>query len=141
MSAALWRVGVLRRAGVLALLASGALAAAAAAAAAAGAAAAGEGEEPLAARQLEGQRLYQASCSYCHAPGGWGARDLARRLGAERAVLLERTDLDPLYIRSVVRHGLNSMPAYTPTDLTERQIAYIADYLTRANPAPITRSR
>lgn len=136
MSAALWRAGVPWRAGVIALLASAMLAAAATPAAAAG-----EGEEPLAARQLEGQRLYQATCSYCHAPGGWGARDLARRLGAERAVLIERTDLDPLYIRSVVRHGLNSMPAYTPTDLTERQIARIADYLTRGNPVPRGRSR
>jgi len=113
----------LRRAGVLALLAFGTLAAA------------GEGDAALTARQLEGQRLYQATCHYCHAPGGWGARNLARRLGAGRAVLLERTDLDALYIRTVVRRGLNSMPAYTPTDLTERQVATIADYLTRDNPA------
>lgn len=113
----------LRRAGVLALLAFGTPAAA------------GEGDAALTARQLEGQRLYQATCHYCHAPGGWGARDLARRLGAERAVLLERADLDPHYIRFVVRHGLNSMPAYTPTDLSERQIACVADYLTRRNPA------
>ncbi len=113
-----------RRAGAVVLLAYGALATA------------GEDAVTLVARQLEGRRLYEATCIHCHAPGGWGTRDLARRLGAGRAVLLERTDLDPRYIRSVVRHGLNSMPAYTPTDLTERQIACIADYLTRNNPAP-----
>jgi mono/diheme cytochrome c family protein len=119
----------LRRAGAVALLALGTLAAA------------GEGSAPLDARRLEGQWLFQATCSYCHAPGGWGTRDLARRLGAERSVLLERTDLDPAYIRIVVRRGLNSMPAYTPTDLTERQIASIADYLTRNNRAGGTGSR
>ncbi|MCC7463857.1 MAG: cytochrome c [Gammaproteobacteria bacterium] len=118
-----------RCAGGVALLALGALAAAA------------DGSAPLNADQLMGQSLFRATCSYCHAAGGWGTRELARRLGTERSVLLERTDLDPAYIRIVVRRGLNSMPAYTPTDLTERQIASIADYLTRNSPAASTGSR
>ena len=53
------------------------------------------------------------------------------RVPEERSVIAERNDLDPTYIRTIVRNGLASMPAYTPTDLNERQIEAIAAYLTR----------
>jgi mono/diheme cytochrome c family protein len=46
---------------------------------------------------------------------------------------MQRTDLDADYIRAVVRNGINSMPWYTRTDLSDRQIAAIAAYLTRNN--------
>ncbi len=62
-----------------------------------------------------------------------GEGELARRLGAERSRLLERTDLDADYIRAVVRNGINSMPWYTRTDLSDRQIEAIAAYLMRNN--------
>jgi mono/diheme cytochrome c family protein len=46
---------------------------------------------------------------------------------------MERTDLDADYIRAVVRNGINSMPWYTRTDLSELQIEAIAAYLMRNN--------
>jgi mono/diheme cytochrome c family protein len=88
-------------------------------------------EDVLTARQAQGKVLFEATCIYCHNPRGWATERLKLRNGAERAVLVERTDLDAAYIRTVVRNGLASMPAYTPTDLSEEEIRAIATYLTR----------
>lgn len=85
----------------------------------------------LTAEQQQGKLLFEATCLYCHNPRGWATERLKTRLSEDRAVLAERTDLDPAYIRAVVRNGLISMPAYTPTDLSEAQIKAIAAYLTR----------
>lgn len=104
------------------------------------AAAAADGKDPgaLSARQQQGMLLYEKTCAYCHESGGMGTRALATRLGDGRALLRERSDLSAPYIRHVVRRGLNNMPAYTPTDLTEVQIAAIASYLTRHQPPEAT---
>ncbi len=85
----------------------------------------------LTPKQQEGKALFEATCVYCHNPRGWGTERLKTRLPEDRAVLAERTDLDPAYIRAVVRNGLISMPAYTPTDLSDEQIEAVAAYLTR----------
>jgi mono/diheme cytochrome c family protein len=53
-----------------------------------------------------GRALFQAHCSKCHAEGGTGAFMLGRRLGKEKALLEDRRDLDPAYVRHVVRHGV-----------------------------------
>jgi len=87
----------------------------------------------LTADQLQGKRLFEATCLYCHNPRGWGTEKLRTRLPEERAVLTDRTDLNAAYIRTIVRNGLVNMPAYTPTDLSEAQIKAIAAYLTRIN--------
>jgi mono/diheme cytochrome c family protein len=83
--------------------------------------------------QQEGKALFEATCVYCHNPRGWGTERLKTRLPEERSVLVDRTDLEPVYIRAVVRNGLISMPAYTPTDLSDAQIDAVAAYLTRNN--------
>lgn len=88
---------------------------------------------PLSAKQQEGKALYEATCIYCHNARGFATERLRTRLPEDRSVLTERTDLDPAYIRTIVRNGLASMPAYTPTDLNEAQIQAIAAYLTRGN--------
>jgi mono/diheme cytochrome c family protein len=46
-------------------------------------------------------------------------------------VLEERTDLDPDYIRHVVRHGLVEMPPWRPTELDDSSLAQLVQYLTR----------
>jgi mono/diheme cytochrome c family protein len=90
--------------------------------------------EPLTAKQRNGKALFEATCIYCHNARGFATERLRTRLPEDRSVLTERKDLDPAYIRTVVRNGLASMPAYTPTDLNEAQIQAIAAYLTRGNP-------
>lgn len=89
-------------------------------------------EEALTAEQQQGKALYEATCNYCHNARGFATERLRIRLPEDRSILAERTDLDPTYIRTIVRNGLASMPAYTPTDLNEAQIKSIAAYLTRA---------
>jgi len=88
-----------------------------------------------AADAANGQRLFMSKCALCHAAGGTGTQMLARRLGNERALLAERTDLQPAYISAIVRAGLNSMPALTRVDVTDAQLDDIATYLTRPRPA------
>lgn len=96
---------------------------------------AASGAEPtLTAEQQHGKALFEATCNYCHNARGWATERLKVRNGEDRAVLAERSDLDPAYIRTVVRNGLVSMPAYTPTDLDEAQIRAIAAYLARPQP-------
>ena len=87
--------------------------------------------EALNAQQQQGKVLFDATCNYCHNARGFATERLRTRMPEDRSVLTERTDLDPAYIRTIVRNGLASMPAYTPTDLNEEQIKAIAAYLTR----------
>jgi mono/diheme cytochrome c family protein len=89
--------------------------------------------ESVNSQQQQGKALFEATCVYCHNARGFATERLRSRLSEDRAVLTERTDLDPAYIRTIVRNGLASMPAYTPTDLDESQIKAIAAYLTRKN--------
>lgn len=90
-------------------------------------------EGSLDAQQQRGKQLFDATCVYCHNPRGFATERLRTRLSEDRVVLSERIDLDPAFIRTIVRNGLASMPAYTPTDLSEAQIADVAAYLTRNN--------
>lgn len=93
------------------------------------------GAEPLTPEQQQGKALYEATCNYCHNARGFATERLRTRLPEDRSILADRTDLDYTYIRTIVRNGLASMPAYTPTDLNEAQIKSIAAYLTRSKEA------
>jgi mono/diheme cytochrome c family protein len=81
-----------------------------------------------------GKEIFQRHCVHCHAPGheNPGTRQLAMTRGENRAVLEERRDLTADYIEYIVRHGLMSMPAFVPSDLTDTQLRALTDYLTRS---------
>ncbi|MCC7463554.1 MAG: cytochrome c [Gammaproteobacteria bacterium] len=78
-----------------------------------------------------GERLFAARCALCHVGFAPGTIMLGRRLGPERAVLAERSDLTGDYVRHVVRHGLLSMPPFTRVDLNDAELAQVIAYLTR----------
>ena len=78
-----------------------------------------------------GRGLFLERCGKCHLDGGTGTFMLGRRLGKDKALLEDRTDLNPGYVRRVVRHGVNSMPWFTPVELPDAELAAIAAYLTR----------
>jgi mono/diheme cytochrome c family protein len=82
-----------------------------------------------------GANLFAQKCGICHGEGKTGAQMLARRLGAERALLAERADLVAPYVRTVVRHGLAGMPPLTRVELPDTELDAIAAYLTRPRPA------
>jgi mono/diheme cytochrome c family protein len=88
-------------------------------------------DTPLTTRQAEGKKLYDATCRYCHSEKMWGTLAIERRRGASDALLEKRTDLVPAFVKSVVRNGLGSMPAYRRTELTDAEIDAIVAYLTR----------
>lgn len=77
-----------------------------------------------------GATLYRHECVPCHAPGATASLMLAKRLGKEKALLTERDDLDPDYIRSVVRRGINSMMPLSRVQVTDDQLHAIIRFLT-----------
>jgi mono/diheme cytochrome c family protein len=89
----------------------------------------------LTPRQEQGRKLFNGSCVYCHGPNVWGTFTLGRRLGADHALLEKRTDLVGPYVKTVVRAGMGSMPAFRRTEVSDADLDAIVDYLTRANPS------
>jgi mono/diheme cytochrome c family protein len=83
----------------------------------------------------DGQALFREKCGVCHLAGGGGTWMLGRRHGPEKALLEQRSDLLPLYVRYVARHGINSMPRFTRVELSDAQLEAIATYLTAPKPA------
>jgi len=85
-----------------------------------------------AASQLEqGNKLFHAKCGYCHLQGGTGTIMLGFRLGKDKALLEDRTDLSADYIRHVARAGIGSMPRLTRIEVPDSELNSIAAYLTR----------
>lgn len=78
---------------------------------------------------------YQNSCVACHGPmpGHPGTRALAAKYSGRVPALLEqRTDLSPELIRAIVRRGMNVMPAFRKTEVSDADLDAIVAYLTRA---------
>jgi mono/diheme cytochrome c family protein len=73
--------------------------------------------------------VFNRVCTSCHAPAGWATRTLARRMPADQAPIANRRDLTPDFLRAVVRNGIGSMPRFTPTDLSDREIDALAAWL------------
>jgi mono/diheme cytochrome c family protein len=82
-------------------------------------------------RLAEGEKLFRARCGYCHLAGGTGTYMLGRRLGKDRALLSERTDLTVDYVRKIVRVGINSMPPHTRIEVPDSELDLISAYIAR----------
>jgi mono/diheme cytochrome c family protein len=79
----------------------------------------------------EGKKLFHERCGYCHLAGGTGTIMLARRLGKDRSLLEERTDLTQEYIKKITRVGINGMPPHNRIEVPDSELDLIAIYLTR----------
>jgi mono/diheme cytochrome c family protein len=79
----------------------------------------------------QGQKLFHERCGYCHLAGGTGTIMLARRLGKDRALLEQRTDLSADYIKKITRVGINGMPPHNRIEVPDSELELIALYLTR----------
>jgi mono/diheme cytochrome c family protein len=101
-------------------------------------------ENPL---EQRGREVFQERCAACHGPipldligppylppmpGTQALR--ARYKGAEPAELERRTDLTAEFVNSIVRRGLNSMPFFRPTELSDEDLTALDAYLTRKRP-------
>ena len=79
--------------------------------------------------------IYGKWCSDCHSrPSGPGSIALRRKYqGAVPAILEQRTDLTPDYVRYAVRKGVSFMPSFRKTEISDAELTLLADYLA---PAP-----
>jgi mono/diheme cytochrome c family protein len=102
------------------------------------------GDELKDPREQRGREVFQQRCTACHAaipkdgigppylPAMAGTQALqARYKGAKPAELEERTDLTADFVKAIVRNGLNSMPFFRPTELSDDDVSTLGAYLTR----------
>jgi (+)-pinoresinol hydroxylase len=83
--------------------------------------------------RLAGGRIYDKWCRDCHTAGGPGSRALERKYqGALPAVLEQRNNLPPDYIKLVVRRGMSFMPTFRKTEISDADLALVSAYLTPA---------
>ncbi len=86
----------------------------------------------------DGEALFSNRCGACHLTGGMGTNLITKQMIAAGrppadALLANRTDLNPDYIRSVVRNGKMAMPRQTRVDVTDAELDAIAAWLTRTD--------
>lgn len=87
---------------------------------------------PAVGAEMSGKEVFDHYCTHCHGSGdGPGTLQLSRTRGDDKGLLTERTDLAPDYIEYIVRHGLRSMPAFVPSDLTDARLKALLAFLTK----------
>ena len=80
-----------------------------------------------------GESLYAYHCVTCHGEGPRMPGTAALQLkydGAVPALLTEREDLSPVVVRLIVRRGINAMPFFRKTEISDAELEAIADFLT-----------
>lgn len=96
----------------------------------------------LAQSETNGKVVFDKWCSPCHGAVGVPERGgvlpgtsalTIKYRGAIPALLEERTDLSPEFIRTVVRSGYFGMPITRKTEVSDAQLNDIIAYLTRNN--------
>jgi mono/diheme cytochrome c family protein len=96
------------------------------------AALAAEPPKPVSADVLRaGGETFEKWCAPCHAAGtgNAGTMALAARLGKEKSVLLERTDIADAYVKTVVRYGFRMMPPFKTTEISDADLDVLAAYV------------
>jgi (+)-pinoresinol hydroxylase len=103
------------------------------------------GEESGAPKIQKGREVFRNLCSGCHGPviknasAGIGATMpgtdalAAKYKGAKPAMLEERTDMTPQFIKVFVRNGVSVMPRFRKTELSDADLEALSAYLTRNN--------
>lgn len=79
-----------------------------------------------------GRAVYLKWCSACHMDSPFAAGTIRLRYsrGKDRAVVTERSDLPPEYVRVLVRKGMNGMPLFRRTEIDDDELELLIDYLT-----------
>jgi mono/diheme cytochrome c family protein len=86
------------------------------------------------AADLDGKQLFHQKCEMCHGAAGMGTGLLARRMKPEVALLEKRDDLSAAYVERAARIGVLNMPPITRADVSDAQLASIAQYLAKGRP-------
>ena len=87
----------------------------------------------MATELITGEKVYQQWCIHCHGEdnSGPGTLRLTWDKGKEKSLLTERDDLESEYIRVVVRRGLDEMPSFRITEISEAELNALEDFLGR----------
>ncbi len=95
----------------------------------------GGADAAQAAEAGQGKTLFSERCGMCHQTNGMGVGILSRRPGdASKGLLEQREDLSAAVIRVVVRTGIGNMPRISRGEVSDPQLAAIAEYLSRGKP-------
>jgi mono/diheme cytochrome c family protein len=86
------------------------------------------------AAEPDGKQLFNHKCAMCHGAVGMGTGLLARRMKPEVAPLEKREDLSAAYVERAARIGILNMPPITRGDVSDAQLASIAQYLSKGKP-------
>ncbi len=79
-----------------------------------------------------GHEVYQKWCTPCHGTGlGKPGTTAATAHGVKTPVLEQRQDLNAKMIESAVRKGVDIMPRFRKTEITDADLAAIVAYLVR----------
>ncbi|MEO8308987.1 MAG: cytochrome c [Pseudomonadota bacterium] len=95
--------------------------------------AAGDSQDVLISR---GKAAFTHRCAMCHREGQTGTFILARRLGKEKSLLEQRPDLQPAYVRQVVRAGLVNMPRLSRVEMPDTDLDAVIAYLVSPKGSP-----
>jgi mono/diheme cytochrome c family protein len=78
-----------------------------------------------------GGMIFDKWCSDCHRTAeGPGSFALQRKYqGALPAILEQRSNLSPEYVRLTVRHGISFMPSFRKTEISDADLALLSTYL------------
>ncbi|MEO8313687.1 MAG: cytochrome c [Pseudomonadota bacterium] len=83
----------------------------------------------------DGKALYTQRCGMCHQTIGMAVNILARRVDDPSKGLLEdRKDLSAALVRTAVRSGINNMPRISRAEVSDPELALIANYLSQGKP-------
>lgn len=82
------------------------------------------------------ETLWRLYCVECHAPGAGhpGTMMLAEKKGEAQSAILGREDLTAEYITVTVRGGLLEMAPFRPTEITDEELAALAEYIRTTAP-------
>lgn len=80
-----------------------------------------------------GEQVFQQWCIHCHGEDNSspGTLRLAWDRGVDKSLLTERDDLDRVYIQTIVRRGLDEMPSFRITEISEAELNALAEFLGR----------
>lgn len=81
---------------------------------------------------VPGARVYTRFCGSCHDRGDDhpGTANLGYKRGAGKGALLDRgDDLPATHVRSIVRLGAGSMPAFRAGEINDHDLNALAEYL------------
>jgi mono/diheme cytochrome c family protein len=96
------------------------------------------------AEHVAGKQVYDYWCLPCHGPG-LGLPGFAELPGTQQlrikyrdtqipALLTERKDLVPEFVKVVVRQGVSFMPQFRKTEISDADLEALAAYPARNNP-------